>query len=71
MYFLYVPSVISLFHHQKESLSEPPPHPPPIPPHHPKIHPPTPTPEQKISSRGNMLLGMLITNDVMKLWQII
>lgn len=54
MYFLYVPSVISLFHHQKESLSEPPP------------------PEQKKkSSRGNMLLGMLITNDVMKLWQII
>lgn len=65
MYFLYVPSVISLFHHQKESLSEPPPPPPP------KSIPPTPTPEQKISSRGNILLGMLITNDVMKLWQII
>lgn len=68
MYFLYVPSVISLFHHQKESLSEPHPHPPP--PQNPPP-PPTPTPEQKISSRGNMLLGMLITNDVMKLWQII
>lgn len=34
---MYVPSVISLFHHQKESLSEPPPHPPPPHPEQKKI----------------------------------
>lgn len=58
MYFLYVPSVISLFQHQKESLSEPPPHPPP-------------RTKKKIKSGKHAAIGMLSTNDVMKLWQII